>query len=66
MRHLKRGNLKRCFSQLREFVEESSAVDNKKGIAILALDQLQRVIAGSDDPDESSPVCLGRPIMERS
>ncbi|HLP61382.1 MAG TPA: hypothetical protein VK186_21250 [Candidatus Deferrimicrobium sp.] len=67
MSHLKRENLKKCFSLLREFVEESTDVGNKKGIAILALNQLQKVMAGTDvtatDPD---PGCLGRPIADRS
>lgn len=67
MSYLKRENLKRCFSLLREFVEESAVVDNKKGTAILALNQLQKVMAGADattnDPD---PGCLGRPIADRS
>ncbi|HLP46314.1 MAG TPA: hypothetical protein VK469_10220 [Candidatus Kapabacteria bacterium] len=67
MRQLKRNSVKKCFSLLREFVETSGAVDNKRGIAILALNQLQKVMAGTDvratDPD---PGCLGRPIADRS
>ncbi|MCU0288773.1 MAG: hypothetical protein MUF15_20560 [Acidobacteria bacterium] len=67
MRHLKGNNVKKCFSLLREFVEESKAVDNKKSIAILALKELDRVIAGDDvTSDNTEMSCLGRPILERS
>ncbi|MDQ1350199.1 MAG: hypothetical protein QG657_500 [Acidobacteriota bacterium] len=67
MSNLKRDNLKKCFSLLREFVEESAVVDNKKGIAILALSQLQKVIAGGDVTVENTdPGCAGRPIADRS
>ncbi|MCX6578982.1 MAG: hypothetical protein NT166_02235 [Candidatus Aminicenantes bacterium] len=67
MSHLKRENLKRCFSLLREYVEESKAENNKKGTAILTLNQLQKIIAGEEetlvDPILS---CNGRPIADRS
>ena len=67
MRHLKRNNVKKCFSLLREFVEASGAVDNKKEIAILALEELNRVMAGDEVTSNNSELsCLGRPILERS
>ncbi len=67
MSNLKKDNLKKCFSLLREFVEESTVVDNKKGTAILALNQLQKVIAGAEvTTNNANPGCLGRPIADRS
>jgi len=69
MSHLKRENLKKCFSLLREFVEESTAQGNKKGTAILTLNQLQKIIAGADGGTENeNPIlsCNGRPIADRS
>ncbi|MDQ1350201.1 MAG: hypothetical protein QG657_502 [Acidobacteriota bacterium] len=67
MSQLKNEALKRCFSLLREFVDESTVADNKKGTAILALNQLQRVIAGGDvNTDALEPGCLGRPIADRT
>jgi hypothetical protein len=66
MSYLKRANLNKCISLLREFVEESPAQDNKKG-AILALNQLQKVIAGAEVPTaDTLPGCSGRPIADRS
>ncbi len=67
MSHLKRENLKKCFSLLREYVEESTAQGNKKGTAILALNHLQKIYAGGDNPPaEPALGCLGRPILEIS
>jgi hypothetical protein len=67
MSHLKRENLTKCFSLLREFVEESTAQSNKKGTAILTLNQLQKIIAGTEDT-LVDPIlsCNGRPIADRS
>jgi uncharacterized protein YmfQ (DUF2313 family) len=67
MSQLKNEALKRCFSLLRDFVDESTVADNKKGTAILALNQLQRVIAGGDvTVDNTDPNCAGRPIADWS
>jgi hypothetical protein len=67
MSYLKRENLNRCFSLLREFVEESTAQNDKKGTAILALSQLQKVMAGAEVPTaDPLPGCSGRPIADRS
>jgi hypothetical protein len=52
---------------LREFVEESSAIDNKKERAILALNQLQKVTAGTDPAIARGDVyffCVGRPRVD--
>jgi hypothetical protein len=64
MSHSKGENLKQCVSLLREFVEKSTARDNKKGTAILALNQLQKVIAGTNgEADVIVRACTGRPIL---
>ncbi len=52
MSKLKTQNLKKCFSLLREFIDESSQ-SNKKGIAMLALNQLQKITAGTDSTGSS-------------
>jgi hypothetical protein len=64
MSKLKKENVKKCVSLLREFVEESSALDNKKEEAILALNQLQKITAGTDPVNgigNVSFLCGGRP-----
>lgn len=56
-------------SLLREFVEASLASDDKKGIATLALNQLQKITAGTGEQDpvnENPPEntvlgCIPRP-----
>ena len=72
MSKLKTQNLKKCFSLLREFIDESS-LHNKKGIAMLALNQLQKITAGTDSTgssDGSNPtdgprsICYTRPRAE--
>jgi len=61
MSKLKDENLQKCVSLIREFIEESSTKGNKKEIAILALNQLQRISAGSDPQYPNGPVCMDRP-----
>jgi hypothetical protein len=68
MGKLKKENVKKCVSLLREFVEESSALDTKKERAILALNQLQGITAGTD-PNITIIGgvylrCLGRPRVD--
>lgn len=58
MNYLRNENVKKCLSLLREFVDESSVEQGRKGIAILALDQLKRITAGDGDP---APQCIGSP-----
>jgi hypothetical protein len=48
MSHLKNENVTKCVSLLREFIEEASIQGNKKGVAILALNHLQRITAGAE------------------
>jgi hypothetical protein len=59
MSHLKKENLNKCVSLLREFIDESLLEDNKKGTAILALEHLQRITAGKTL--EAAPQCYSRP-----
>jgi hypothetical protein len=60
MSQLKVENLKKCFSLLREFIDEAP-LDNKKKIAMLALTQLQKITAGSSTPAVTGSSCLSRP-----
>jgi hypothetical protein len=71
MNHLKNENLNKCFSLLREYLDEGPS-NNKKGAAILALDQLQKITAGTDSQgvslDSNAPetpvlFCTGRPRL---
>ncbi len=71
MRTLKDENLNKCFSLLKEFIEDAEAQGVQKGMAILALDQLKQITAGDGDPTNPDPgtdsgnegdvVCLGVP-----
>lgn len=58
MTDLKKQNVDKCFALLREFIDEVDSRKGKKGSAILALDQLQRISAGEKG---RAPLCLGRP-----
>lgn len=62
MTDLKMATVKKCFSLLREFIEEIQGEENKKGIAVLALDQLQRVTAGSTSGGD--PLCIDNPRVD--
>ncbi len=67
MSQLKKENLEKCVSLLREFFEESAALDNKKQRAVLALNQLQKITAGNDTAIVGGAVffnCLGRPRLD--
>jgi hypothetical protein len=65
MTSLKKENVKKCFSLLREYLEESPQ-DRKKGNAVLALDQLQKITAGIGTQDlhltTDGPVCISKPL----
>lgn len=66
MSHLKSANLKKCVCLLREFVEEAKAQNNKKQTAILALNHLQKIIAGAEvTPANPLTGCSGKPIADR-
>lgn len=65
MSHLRNENVTKCFSLLREFVENAEARDDKKEFAILAIEHLQRITAGTDNGSDSTPSgaeCLVYPI----
>jgi len=61
MSRLKDENLEKCVSLIREFIDETSTEGNKKEIAILALNQLQSITAGSVQQSLLGPSCLTRP-----
>jgi hypothetical protein len=63
MGSLKAENLKKCVSLLREFIDESSEANNKKGIAKLALEQLQRITAGTETLGTFACDIAARPII---
>ncbi len=50
MKNLKSENVKECFSLLREFIEEAQVLTDQKGIAMLALNHLQNIMAGQGIP----------------
>ncbi len=60
MSRLKEENVNKCFSLLREYIEGAQE-DSKKGLAILALDQLQNITAGGISVNYSRASCNGRP-----
>ena len=47
MSRLKKENAEKCFSLLEEFIHQSQEERKKKGSALLALGQLQRITAGT-------------------
>ena len=59
MTELKKQNVDKCFSLLREFIDEADSRNGKKGNVRLALEQLQRITAGATD--ENSPSCTDYP-----
>ena len=70
MSYLKNENLDKCFSLLREYLNEVT-FNNKKGTAILALGHLQKITAGTDSQGAlfgSSGVlffgCNGKPKVD--
>jgi len=66
MSHLKNKNSKKCLSILRQFIENVTSKGREKEIAVLALDQLQRVTAGFAPGDAGKDLCIGRPLAESS
>ncbi|MCK4766382.1 MAG: hypothetical protein KAW12_29575 [Candidatus Aminicenantes bacterium] len=69
MTNLKKENVKKCFSLLREYLDETSG-NERKGGAILALDQLQEITAGVDSGRFSDTggstgnyACIGKPLV---
>ena len=70
MGNLKKENVTKCFSMLKEFIDGVDPQDSNKGIAVLALNQLQRITAGEDNDPFSSCIDLPRadvnPILASS
>jgi hypothetical protein len=67
MSHLKKEMENRCFSLLREYIDEAP-LSSKKESAVLALDQLQKITAGTDSQNSANNgsttsilACAGRP-----
>lgn len=61
MSNLKSENVNKCISLLREYLAETPAA-KKKGSAVLALNQLQRITAGTIDTTVySGDSCDGKP-----
>lgn len=58
MSHLKTESVKKCVSLLREFIDESQGKNVTRGVAMLALDQLQKIAAGTDS---TGPQCFDHP-----
>ncbi len=67
MGRLKKENSKKCVSILREFIDDSPLMGSEKQRAILALEQLQKITAGtgtsngSNSTPESDSGCISRP-----
>ena len=63
MNRLKDENVTQCVSLLREFIDEASSPDNKKRNAVLALNHLQTITAGTDSkvPGTYSTPCVDTP-----
>lgn len=70
MSSLKSQHVEACVTLLREFIDgvpETANTARKKNHAILALNQLQCVTAGSDMPAHiAGSLCLNIPIMDRT
>jgi hypothetical protein len=65
MSRLKAENLKQCVSLLREFIDGTGSPGERKEIAILALNQLQNITAGTNSQTFSCTYRLrvdGRPV----
>lgn len=61
MSHLKKENMNKCFSLLRDFIAEAEASNPQKGAAKLALNQLQKITAGTAKPELDVGGCQSRP-----
>ncbi len=62
MSKLKVENSKKCLSILRQFIEETPSLGKNKDMAILAINQLQKITAGTDIVLTGTDfTCTGRP-----
>ena len=70
MSRLKEKNSKKCLLVLRQFIDNADAVGEGKDAAVLALNHLQAITAGSSGPEFSglskSPLCIGKPLANVS
>ena len=68
MTELKKQNVDKCFSLLREFIDEADSRNGKKGNVRLALEQLQRITAGADADSACAdiPRAMGEPVTASS
>lgn len=64
MRQLKNETINKCFSLLREYIDETTP-SGKKETAVLALNQLRSITAGAEFQVEPL-TCHGRPMAEAS
>jgi hypothetical protein len=64
MSNLEHDSVNKCFSLLREYIDETS-LTGKKEMAALALSQLQQITAGTGTR-EPTPGCHGRPMADVS
>jgi hypothetical protein len=65
MSHLKTENLNKCVSLLREFIDGTGSPAEKKEMAVLALNHLQNITAGSDPISGGSTTLLGPECSSR-
>jgi len=70
MSRLKTTNSKKCFSILREFIADSPLMGSERERAILALEHLRKITAGTVDLDilgglsDESSACIARPRLD--
>lgn len=64
MSNLKKENVSKCVSLLREFIDGADSQNSNKGIAVLALDQLERITAGATDESPSACTDIPRALGE--
>jgi hypothetical protein len=60
MSGLKEENIKKCVTLLREFINGPRQENRDKKVALLALDQLQKITAGQNK-DVMAPQCYSKP-----
>ena len=61
MSRLKEQNVKTCVTLLREYINQTPS--KSKRVAVLALNQLQKVMAGNGDPNGT---CHSMPRADKS
>lgn len=70
MERLKQKSSKKCLSILRQFINEVPSNEGQREVAILAIDQLQRITAGRSPRDlaggSEKRICIGKPLADAS